>query len=445
MKHTLIKTELPGPASRALAARRKACSASPMESLAPFYIKSGRGAVLEDVDGNKFLDFTGGWGCLVTGYSPERVVRAVQEQAGHFLHSDFTVIPYEPWIELAEMLAKKAAGKTEKAVAFFNSGAEALENAVKIARGATRRRGVVVFEGAFHGRTLLTMTMTHRPMPYKFVFGTAPDICRLPYPNPRRNKYAARDFEKLLLENICPEDVAAVVIEPIQGEGGFNVPPEGFLQEIRRVTSKHGILMVADEVQSGYGRTGKFFAIENWGVEPDLITLGKSIAGGLPLSAVVGDKKLFDALPKSSIGSTYGGNPVACAAAIEIIKMIDNEKLLERALYLGKIIRHRFEGFKGKYPAVKDVRGVGAMLAIEFIKDEGTWSPDTETCQKVIQEARDCGVILAGAGLDRNVIRLLLPLVITDEQLVEGLDIIDKAIAAAVKAQPRGARAKKAR
>lgn len=443
MKHTLIRTELPGPASRALAARRKAASASPMESLAPFFIKKGSGAVLEDVDGNKFLDFTGGWGCLVTGYSPAKVVAAVKAQAENFLHSDFTVIPYEPWIELAERLAEKAKGKNEKAVAFFNSGAEAVENAVKIARGATKRRSIVVFEGAFHGRTLLTMTMTHRPMPYKYVFGTASDVYRLPYPNPHKNKYTAEDFEKLLLENVCPEDVAAVIIEPIQGEGGFNVPPEGFLKEIRRVTEKYGILMVADEVQSGYGRTGKFFAIENWDVEPDLITLGKSIAGGLPLSAVVGNKKLFDSLPKSSIGSTYGGNPVACAAAIEIIRMIEEEKLLERAVYLGKIVRRRFEGFKAKYPAVKEVRGVGAMLAIEFVKDEAAWSPDTETCQKVIQEARDCGVILAGAGLHKNVIRLLLPLVITDEQLVEGLDMIDKAIAAATKAPARKAKAKK--
>ena len=433
MKHTLIKTEIPGPVSRKIAARRKACVASPMESLAPFYIKTGRGAVIEDVDGNRFLDFTGGWGCLVTGHCPAEVVKAVKSQAGLFLHSDFTVVPYEPWIELAEMLAEKARGKSEKAAAFFNSGAEAVENAVKIARGATRRRSIVVFEGAFHGRTILTMTMTQRPMPYKYIFGTAPDVYRLPYPNPRKNRYSPKDFEKLLLETVCPDDVAAVIIEPIQGEGGFNVPPDGFLQEIRRVTAKYGILMVADEVQSGYGRTGKFFAIENWGVEPDLITLGKSIAAGLPLSAVVGDKKYFDLLPKSSIGSTFGGNPVACAAAVEVIKMIDRENLLERALYLGKIIRRSFEGLKKKYPAVKEVRGIGAMLAIEFIRDEETWSPDTETCQKVIQEARDNGVILAGAGLSKNVIRLLLPLVITDEQLAEGLDIIGKAVAAAAK------------
>ncbi|MCX5785442.1 MAG: aspartate aminotransferase family protein [Elusimicrobia bacterium] len=443
MKHTLIHTEIPGPKSRELTARRKTCVASPMESLAPFYIKKGHGAVIEDVDGNRFLDFTGGWGCLVTGYSPKKVVEAIKAQAENYLHSDFTVIPYEPWIELSEILATKAQGKSEKAVAFFNSGAEAVENAVKIARGVTKRRSIVVFEGAFHGRTVLTMTMTQRPMPYKYIFGTAPDVHRLPYPNPRKNKYSPKDFEKLLLETVCPEDVAAVIIEPIQGEGGFNVPPEGFLQEIRRVTEKYGILMVADEVQSGYGRTGKFFAIENWGVEPDLITLGKSIAAGLPLSAVVGGKKYFDALPKSSIGSTFGGNPLACAAAIEVIKMIDGEKLLERALHLGKIIRGNFEELKQKYPVIKDVRGIGAMLAIEFIEDEKTWSPATEICQKVIQDARDNGVILAGAGLHKNVIRLLLPLVITDEQLAEGLDIIGKAIAGAAKKQPEKVKTKK--
>lgn len=440
MKHTLIRTDIPGPKSRALAARRKACVASPMDSLAPFYIRDGRGALVEDVDGNKFLDFTGGWGCLVTGHCHPAAVAAVKAQAEHFLHADFTVVPYEPWIELAEMLAKKAKGKSQKSVAFFNSGAEAVENAVKIARGVTRRRSIVVFEGAFHGRTVLTMAMTHRPMPYKYVFGTAPDVYRLPYPNPRKNKYTPQDFEKLLLETVCPDDVAAVVIEPIQGEGGFNVPPKGFLEEIRRITSKYGILMVADEVQAGYGRTGKFFAIENWGIEPDLITLGKSIAAGLPLSAVIGDKKYFDALPKSSIGSTFGGNPIACAAAIEVIRTIDGEKLLERAVKIGKVIRANFEGLAKRYPVIKDVRGVGAMLAIEFIKDKAAWCPDTETCQKVIQEARDNGVILAGAGLHKNVIRLLLPLVITDEQLAEGLEIIGKAVAAAAKAQPRKAK-----
>jgi 4-aminobutyrate aminotransferase/(S)-3-amino-2-methylpropionate transaminase len=265
-------------------------------------------------------------------------------------------------------------------------------------------------------------------MPYKYNFGTAPDVYRLPYPNPHRNKYDVKDFERLLADAVYPEDVAAVVIEPIQGEGGFNVPPMGFLEEIQKVARKYGILFVADEVQSGYGRTGKFFASENWDIEPDLITLGKSIAAGLPLSAVVGNKKYFDALPKNTIGSTFGGNPVACAAGIEVIKMIDEQKLLDRAIQLGKIIRKRFDEMQKKYPVIKEIRGIGAMCAIEFIKDREKWEPDPDTCGKVIQESLKNGLLLAVAGLHKNIIRLLVPLVITEEQLNEGLDVLDKAI-----------------
>ena len=428
MGSILIKTEIPGPKSREIMKKKEEFVASPLEPLAPFFIARGEGAVVEDVDGNRFLDFTGGWGCLVVGYSPKPIVEAVKKQVENYIHTDFTSIPYEPWPELAKMIAERAPGNFEKAVAFFNSGAEAVENAVKVARGYTKRRAVVVFDGAFHGRTLLTMTMTHRPMPYKYIFGSAPDVYRIPRPNVHKNKYTPKDFERLLLDTVAPDDVAAVVIEPIQGEGGFNVPQPGLLEEIRRVTEKYGILFVADEVQSGYGRTGKFFAVENWGVVPDLISLGKSIAAGFPLSAVVGNRKFFDALPKGSIGSTFGGNPVACVAGIEVIKMIEREKLLDRAVHLGKIIRERFEGFQKKYPVVKEVRGVGAMQAIEFVKDHDTWEPDAETCQAVIQEALKNGVVLAGAGLHKNIIRLLIPLVITDEQLKEGLDVLDRAI-----------------
>jgi len=434
MGSILIKTGIPGPKSLEIAQTREKYVASPIDSLAPFYIKNGEGAVVEDVDGNRFLDFTGGWGCLIVGYSPKRVVDAVARQAAKYIHTDFTAIPYEEYSELAKLIAQKAPGNFEKSVAFFNSGAEAVENAVKIARGYTHRKGIVVFDRAFHGRTLLTMTMTHRAMPYKYNFGTASDVYRLPYPNPHRNKYDVRDFERLLTDAIYPEDVAAVVIEPIQGEGGFNIPPFGFLEEIKRVTEKYGILFVADEVQSGYGRTGKFFAAENWGIEPDLITLGKSIAAGLPLSAVVGNKKYFDSLPKSSIGSTFGGNPVACAAGIEVIKIIDEEKLLDRAVHLGKIIKLRFDEMQKKYPSVKEIRGIGAMYALEFVKDGDRWEPDADTCRKVIVNSMENGVILAGAGLHKNIIRLLVPLVITDEQINEGLDVVDKAIAYATKA-----------
>ncbi len=429
MGSILIKTEIPGPKSREIAKKRERFVASTMESLAPFYIKQGHGAVVEDVDGNRFLDFTGGWGCLVVGHTPESVVNAIRDQAGKFIHTDFTAVPYEPFAELAKMISERAPGNYDKQVAFFNSGAEAVENAVKIAKGVTKRKAIVVFENAFHGRTLLTMTMTHRNMPYKYLYGPfASEVYRLPYPDVHRNTMKIGDFETVLKDNVYPEDVAAVVIEPIQGEGGFNVPPEGFLEEVREVTKKYGIMFVADEVQSGYGRTGKLLAIQNWNVEPDLIALGKSIAAGLPLSAVVGKKEYFDALPGSSIGSTFGGNPVACRAGIEVLKIIDNEKLLDRAVEYGKIIDRRFKEMQSKYSVIGETRGIGAMRAIEFIKDRETWQPDADTTGKVIQEAMKNGAVLAGAGIHKNVIRLLIPLVMTEEELNEGLDVLDKSI-----------------
>jgi len=265
---------------------------------------------------------------------------------------------------------------------------------------------------------------------YRYIYGPfASEVYRLPFPNPHLNKMKVGDFEQVLKDTVYPEDVAAVVIEPIQGEGGFNVPPEGFLEEIRRVTGKYGILLVADEVQSGYGRTGKFLAIQNWNVIPDLIALAKSIAAGLPLSAVVGKREYFDALPLSSIGGTFCGNPVSCRAGIEVLKMMDEEHLLGKAVHLGEIIGERFEDMQKKYPVIGEVRGIGVMRAMEFVKDKETWEPDSDTASKVIQEAMKNGVLIAGAGIHGNVIRLLLPLVTTDEQLNEGLDVIERAIA----------------
>lgn len=429
MGEILIKTEIPGPKSKEIGQKRARYVASALESFAPFYIKEGHGAVVEDVDGNRFLDFIGGWGCLSVGHAPERVINAIKSQSEKFLHTDFTTIPYELFVELAKMIAERAPGNFEKQVGFFNGGAEAVENAVKVARGATKRKAIVVFDYAFHGRSLLTMTMTHRVMPYRYIFGPfASEVYRLPFPNPHYNDFKVSDFEQKLKDTVYPEDVAAIVIEPIQGEGGFNVPPEGFLEEIRRVTEKYGILFVADEVQSGYGRTGKLFAIENWNVVPDLITLGKSIAAGLPLSAVVGNKKYFDALPGSSIGSTFGGNPVTCAAGIEVLKMIEEENLLDRAIHLGKIIEKRFKEMKEKYPAIGETRGVGPMRAIEFIKSTDPWVPDAETAHKVLHEAMKNGALLTGGGFYGNVIRIHLPFVTTDEQLNEGLDVLDRAI-----------------
>ncbi len=424
-----IKTRIPGPKSREIATRKEQCVPAALDALAPFFIAEGDGALVRDVDGNQFIDFTGGWGCLIVGHTPARVVEAIKEQATKFTHTDFTAVPYEPYVAFAERLAGLAPGSSPKQVAFFNSGAEAIENAVKIARKHTKRQAIVVFEGAFHGRTLLTMTMTHKASPYKAGFGPfAPEIYRLPLPNPYRNNMHFEDFERALVALVDPLEVAAVVIEPLQGEGGFIVPADGFLEYLRELTIKHGILFVADEIQCGFGRTGKFFAIEHCGVEPDLITVAKAIAAGLPLSGVIGKKAIFDSMPSGTIGGTYVGNPIACQAGIEVLNIIEEEKLLDRAVTIGRIIRERFLEMKRKHAIIGDVRGLGAMLGMELVKDPVTKEPAKKECAAVVQECLRNGVIIPSAGIYGNVLRLLLPLVITDEQLNEGLDVLEVAV-----------------
>jgi len=429
-KFISLKTTLPGPSSKKIDEKREKYVPKILGSLSPCYIDSGKGALVKDVDGNVFIDFTGGWGCLVVGHAHPRVVNAIKDQVDKYLHTDFTVVPYEPFVELATRLAKLSPGKSEKKVAFFNSGAEAIENSVKIARGYTKRKAVVVFEGAFHGRTLLTMTMTHQAMPYKCGFGPfAPEIYRMPYPVPYRPSIKIEELESKLLSYVDPKEVAAFVIEPIQGEGGFRVPSDGFLEELKRLSEKYSILFVADEVQSGMGRTGKMFAIENWGIEPDIIAAGKSIAAGLPLSAVIAKKEIIDCLPNNSIGGTYVGNPVACRAAIEVLNIIRDEKLLEKAKQTGEKIRKRFLKMKDKYEIIGDIRGIGAMIGMEFVKNRETREPAPDETKKIIKECLRNGLLIAGAGIHHNVIRMLLPLVITDEQLDEGLDVLEKAVA----------------
>jgi len=426
----LINSEIPGPKSRQIAAKKEQYVPLALETLAPFFIAEGKGALVKDVDGNRFIDFTGGWGCLIVGHTPDRVVEAICDQACKFTHTDFTAIPYEPFVTLAERLAKLAPGPSPKQVAFFNSGAEAIENTVKIARKYTNRRAIIVFEGAFHGRTLLTMSMTHKASPYKAGFGPfAPDIYRLPLPNPYRNNMRFEDFEHALVALVDPEEVAAVVIEPLQGEGGFIVPADGFLEYLRKLASKHGIVLVADEIQCGFGRTGKFFAIEQYNVEPDLIAVAKSIAAGLPLSGVIGKKEIFDRIPSSSIGGTYVGNPIACRAGIEVLNIIEEEKLLDRAVTIGKIIRARFEEMRKKYSIIGDVRGLGAMIGMELVKDPITKEPAKKECSAVVRECLRNGLIMPGAGLYSNVLRMLVSLAITDNQLDEGLDVLDAALA----------------
>jgi len=430
-KFISIKTTLPGPKSQEIAKRREKYIAKPVgSSLSPCYIAHGEGALLTDVDGNQFIDLTGGWGCLAVGHTHKKVIAAVKDQAEKYLHTDFTAVPYESLVELAEKLVKLAPGKTLKAAAFFNSGAEAIENAVKIARAHTKRPAIIVFENAFHGRTLLTMTMTHKAMPYKYRFGPfAPEIYRMPFPSASHPMVKIEDFEKILVNTITPESVAAIVVEPIQGEGGFNVPQEGFLEYLRKLTDKYGMLLITDEIQSGIGRTGKFFAIENWDIEPDITCLAKSLAAGLPLSAVIAKKEFTDSLPGGCIGGTYVGNPVACRAALEVIKIIEEEHLLDRALKIGERLKARFLKVKNKYPLIGEIRGIGAMIAIELVKDRKTKEPATQETAQIVQECLKNGVFVPTAGTNKNLLRMLVSLEITDEQLDEALDVLEKAIA----------------
>jgi len=430
-KFISIKTTLPGPKSQEIAKKRERYIAKPMgSSLSPCYIAHGEGALLTDVDGNQFIDLTGGWGCLAVGHTHKKVVAAVKDQVEKYLHTDFTAVPYESLVELAEKLVKLAPGKTPKAAAFFNSGAEAIENAVKIARAHTKRPAIIVFENAFHGRTLLTMTMTHKAMPYKYRFGPfAPEIYRLPFPSPSHPMAKIEDFEKILVNIVTPESVAAIVVEPIQGEGGFNVPQKGFLEYLRGLTNEYGMLLITDEIQSGIGRTGKFFAIENWDIEPDIICLAKSLAAGLPLSAVIAKKEITDSLPGGCIGGTYVGNPVACRAALEVINIIEEEHLLDRALKIGERLKERFLKMKNKYPLIGEIRGIGAMIAIELVKDRKTKEPATQETAQVVQECLKNGVFVPTAGINKNLLRMLVSLEITDEQLYEALDVLEKAVA----------------
>lgn len=435
-----VVTELPGPRSRAVLERKARVVADPLDVHAPVVIDHGEGARVTDVDGNTFLDFSGGIGCHVVGYSHPKVVEAVKRQAERFSHTDFTVIPYETYVELAERLvARTGVVPGERKVALFNSGAEAVENAVKIARAATGRPAVVAFEGAFHGRTLMAMTLTSRQRPYRQGFGPfAPEVYRVPFaysyrsPDPERaGALALEALERAFVTTVDPTSVAAIVVEPVQGEGGFVVPPADFLQGVQAVARRHGILLVVDEVQTGCGRTGRFLASEHFGLEPDMVLLAKALAGGYPLSAVVGREEVMDAPVASGIGGTYVGNPVACAAANAVLQVIEEEGLVERAEELGKVIRARWEEVAQEVPEIGEVRGLGAMVGVEFVRDRETKEPDEAVVEATIRGALQRGVIAIPCGLYRNVLRHLMPLVISDEELAEGLDILAEATVAA--------------
>ena len=427
-----IRTEIPGPRSRQILERKERVVAEPLSIYLPVVIEEGGGATLTDVDGNTFIDFTGGVGCLNVGHSHPRVVAAAQEQLERFGHTDFTIVPYEVYVELAERLSALTPIDGEKRTAFFNAGAEAIENAIKFARSYTKRPAVIAFEGGFHGRTLLAMTMTSKTHPYKAGLGPfAPEVYRLPFAQDYRGpsaREALEALERALVTTVAAESVAAIVIEPVQGEGGFVVAPREFLRGVRRICDEHGIVLVVDEVQTGFGRTGKMFAIEHYGIEPDLMTLAKSIAAGLPLSAVIGRAEIMDAPPDSAIGGTYVGNPVAQAAALAVLDVFEEEGLVERAAAIGETMRARMEGWRERFEAIGDVRGLGAMLALELVRDRDSKAPDAGVATAVCEEASRNGVLLLKSGIYSNCIRVLTPLVISDAELDEALGVWEQAL-----------------
>ena len=430
-----IRTEIPGPRSREIIARKERVIADPLSLNFPIVIERGEGATLTDVDGNTFIDFTGGVGCLNVGHAHPRVVEAAQEQLERFSHTDFTIVPYEIYVRLAERLCELAPIENGKA-AFFNAGTEAVENAIKFARSFTGRPAVIAFEGGFHGRTLLSLSMTSKTHPYKAGLGPfAPEVYRVQFPNEYRGPTAAEALaalEQALVTHVAAETVAAIVLEPVQGEGGFVVAPQEFMDGVRRLCDEHGIVMVVDEVQTGFARTGKLFAIEHYSVEPDLITIAKSIAMGLPLSGVIGKAQIMDAPPDSAIGGTYVGNPVAQAAALAVLDVIGEEDLCARASVLGDQLRERMLAWQQRFPQIGDVRGLGAMLALELVEDPETREPAPRLASAVAEAAATRGLLLLKSGIYSNCIRVLTPLTLSDAELDEALAVWEASLEVAL-------------
>ena len=427
-----IRTEIPGPRSRDLLARGETAIAKPLQVYLPVFVAEALNSTITDVDGNTFIDFAGGVGVINVGHCHPKVVEAIQEQAAQFVHTDFTVVPYASYVELAERLGDLAPFAGPTRAAFFNSGAEAIENAVKIARLATGRPGVIVFEAAFHGRTMLAMTMTSKVHPYKTGMGPfAPEVYRAPFPDAYRGPSPAdalAEIERMFSSHVAPSHIAAIVFEPQLGEGGFIPAEPEFVEGLRRICDREGIILVADEVQTGFGRTGKMFAMEHFAVEADLMCVAKSIAAGLPLSGVIGKAAVMDAPHFGAIGGTYIGNPVALAAALAVTDIFAEEGLVGRANVIGPRIRERMLAWQTRWPQIGDVRGLGAMLAMEFVSDLASKDPAPDLAAAVIDAALDRGLILLKAGISGNCIRVLCPLTIEDAVLDEALAVWEDAL-----------------
>ena len=427
-----IRTEIPGPRSREILARKERVVAEPLSLVHPIVISEGNGVRLTDVDGNTFIDFTGGVGCLNVGHSHPQVVAAAQDQLERFTHTDFTIVPYETYVRLAERLIGLTPISGPAKAAFFNAGTEAVENAIKFARTYTRREAVIAFEGGFHGRTLLSLSLTSKTHPYKAGLGPfAPEVYRAPFPYEYRGvdaKQGLEALERMFVAQVAAESVAAIIVEPVQGEGGFVAAPKDYLVGLREICDRHGIVLVVDEVQTGFGRTGKLFAIEHYAVEPDLLVLAKSIAAGLPLSAVIGKAEIMDAPADSAIGGTYVGNPVAQAAAHAVLDVIEEENVVARAESLGNTIRARMESWQERWRQIGDVRGLGAMLAIELVEDRETKEPASDLASAVVADAVHRGLLLLKSGIYSNCIRVLTPLTLEEGELDEALDAWEAAL-----------------
>jgi 4-aminobutyrate aminotransferase / (S)-3-amino-2-methylpropionate transaminase / 5-aminovalerate transaminase len=447
-----LRTAVPGPRSRELQARRERSVPRGLSHATPVYVARAEGALLEDVDGNVFIDFAGGIGCLNVGHRNSSVASAIHQQVDRFLHTCAQVTPYEGYIALAEVMNRLTPGDFAKKTLFLNSGVEAVENAVKIARAFTKRPAIVCFEDAFHGRTLLGLALTSKTHPYKAGFEPFPgEIYRIPYAYCFRCSYGktypgcrihcgSQAFDEFFRRHIAAETVAAIIVEPVLGEGGFVVPPPEFFSELRSLCDQHGIVLIADEVQTGFARTGAMFACERFGLVPDVLATAKSLGGGLPLAAVTGKAEIMDAAGPGGLGGTFSGNPVSCAAGLAVIETIQQQNLCSRAEQLGEHFKQRARTWQRRWPIIGDVRGLGGMCAVELVQP-GTREPAAEETSKITRYCYEHGVVSLSTGSFSNVIRVLMPLVITDEQFDEALDVLEAAIADAVGSKTEPAQA----
>ncbi|WP_062356631.1 4-aminobutyrate--2-oxoglutarate transaminase [Bacillus kwashiorkori] len=434
----LTRRTIPGPLGEELLTRKnQAVPRGPFHTL-PTFIKEAKGAIVVDVDGNKYIDFAGAIGSLNVGHCPPKVIAALKEQIEQYIHPCFHVMMYEPYIELAEKLNTITPGHFPKKTFFLNSGAEAVENAIKIARKFTKRKAIISFERGFHGRTYMSMSLTSKVKPYKNGFGPfVPETYKLPFPyyyyenrltKEELDERLLKNFRELFIREVPANEVAAVIMELVQGEGGFVIPSKKFVQGVKEICEENGILFIADEIQTGFARTGKMFASEHFSIEPDLMTMSKSIAAGIPISAVTGRADIMDAPEVGEIGGTYGGSPLGCVAALAVIETIEEQQLVKRAEAIGEKFFTTFKALEDRIKQVGEVRHLGAMCAIEFVQDKESKVPNKQFVQQVMAKAHERGLIIMSAGLYSNIIRLLTPLIIKEEELEKGFAILKETI-----------------